>query len=178
MLYPAQKTEFLKRDTSALVGAFERVSVHWQVGLWLGKRNRYKQSCMKQLSADFRPGARVSHRHLSEYIAASAVVHNFDGWSYLGRALGSLLVGDQDGARHLAYYAELRAAMAVLASEGIGVFGNEHVVVSPKGKCLQMPPYRLASDPGRPRGPGTHVFVWDALQELMNSPSELITNTS
>ena len=61
--------------------------------------------------------------------------------------------------------------MGLLATEGIGVFSQEHVVLSSGGKCLQMHPHRLAADPGRPRGIPTHTFVWEALKELLDTPA-------
>lgn len=61
-------------------------------------------------------------------MAASVIVHCFDGWSYLGRALEAEMAGDPQTAVHLGYYAELRAAMSVLASDEIGVFRNKHAV--------------------------------------------------
>jgi hypothetical protein len=70
--------------------------------------------------------------------------------------------------------------MGILATEGIGVFSQEHVVVSKDGKCLQMPPYRLPSEPNRPRGINTHTFVWEALNELMatNTSAAIVLDTS
>jgi hypothetical protein len=126
----------------------------------LGANNRYAINCVEKLNRDFAPGRQPVHKHLSEYVAASAVVHCLDGWAYLGRALHALLVGDHDAARHLGYYTELRAAMSLLASEGIGVFNKKHTIVSLRGRCLLVP-----------GTPGTHTFVWDALEEWANSPA-------
>jgi hypothetical protein len=160
MLTPNQQAEFARRSPSDIGTAFGRLQSHWAAGRWLGANNRYSSNCTDKLEEDFAPGERPIHKHLSEYIAASAIVHSLDGWAYLGRAIHALLVGDHDAARHLGYYAELRAAMSLLASEGIGVFNRKHVVVSRLGRCSLMP-----------RSPGTHVFVWEALEEWVNSPS-------
>jgi len=116
-------------------------------------------------------GRGVAHRHLSDYIAASALVHCFDGWAYLGKALHALMTGDHDCARHLGYYAELRGAMGILASDGIGVFDKEHIVVAARCRCLKMPPNRRPAHPNHPVGPGTHKFVWDAIEEMLKSPN-------
>jgi hypothetical protein len=169
MLNPTQHTEFAKRDLPSLDAAFSELPRYWEQAFWLSSRNSYRVNCIERLTADFRPGSHVTHKHLREYIAASTIVHGFDGWSYLGRAVSALLIGDHDCARHLGYYAELRAAMAILAADGIGVFDKEHVVVSASGKCLQMPPLRGGGANARPGGPGTHAFVWNALEELMRS---------
>ena len=42
------------------------------------------------------------------------------------------MAGDPDAARHLGYYAELRATMSILAGDGIGVFQNKHIIVTKK----------------------------------------------
>jgi hypothetical protein len=68
-------------------------------------------------------------RHLAQYIAASSILHCADGWSYLGRAINCLLKGDPHRVVHLAYYAELRAALSLLASEAIGVFSRNNFVI-------------------------------------------------
>jgi hypothetical protein len=79
--------------------------------------------------------------------------HCGDGWSYLGKAVAAILRGDPHRSRHLAYYAELRAAMSLLASEGIGVFNRRHVAINA--------PHSVMAFHGKP---ATHVFVWDCLQ--------------
>ena len=63
--------------------------------------------------------ARINEPHFREYVAASAPTHLIDGWSYLARAIDALLRGDAPAAVHLGYYAELRAAMSLLAGGGI-----------------------------------------------------------
>jgi hypothetical protein len=97
---------------------------------WLGKINRYATSPTAKIKLDIQAGAIKEPKHLAQYIAASSLLHVTDGWSYLGKALLSLLRGDPHRCRHLAYYAELRAAMSMLAAEGIGVFNNRHFVIS------------------------------------------------
>jgi hypothetical protein len=76
-----------------------------------------------------------------------------DGWSYLSRSMQAEVVGDVDSARHLAYYAELRAAMSLLAGIGIGVFNKRHFAVKADRRCERVT-----------GTPGTHAFVWEALQ--------------
>lgn len=168
----AQKIEFAKRDVHSVEMAFGRLPTYWQNGSWLGK-NKYARNVISQLTKDLTSGSSVTHKQLAEYIAASSVTHCMDGWSYFGRALNAILCGDHNCARHLAYYAELRAAMSFLAAEGIGVFDKEHIVVSAHGRCLKMPPARTR--PNRPVGPGTHQFVWEALSEWASSSSSAAT---
>jgi len=125
---------------------------NWAHHRWLRAGNRYERNCLKRIKTDAGPNRKVRHQHLREYIAASSVLHAIDGWSFLGRALDAHLRGDLDSSRHLGYYAELRAAMALLAAEGIGVFGNIHVIVNSRRRCECI------------RASTTHEFVWDALQ--------------
>ena len=78
---------------------------------------------------------RINSDRLSEYIGISAPVHSMDGWSFLGRSIHCLSRGDPYIAVHLAYYAELRAALAILAAQGIGVFSYPHCVIDSEGRC-------------------------------------------
>jgi hypothetical protein len=90
---------------------------------------------------------------MSHYIAASSVLHCADGWSYLGRAINSLLRGDPHRVVHLAYYAELRAALSLLACEGIGVFSRSHFVIDGSQSARKLPALQ-----------GTHVAAWSYLK--------------
>ena len=54
---------------------------------------------------------------------------------------------------HLGYYAELRAAISLLATQGIGVFGNRHFAIEDVKKIHSM------SEPNQ-RGKGTHKATW------------------
>jgi hypothetical protein len=114
-------------------------------------RNRYRRDCIRSIKQDADQHRTPTHQHLREYIAASVLAHCADGWSYLGRAMHAHLRGDSDCCRHLAYYAELRAAMALLAAGGIGVFLDRHIVVDSNGRCHCI------------SGHGTHKFAWEAL---------------
>lgn len=80
----------------------------------------------------------IDTARLGEYIACSAPLHLADGWSYLSRAFDSASRGDRNAAHHLAYYAELRAAMSLLATEGMGVFLNWHVALNSKLEAKRL----------------------------------------
>lgn len=152
-LSTSQKTILNGASRTAVEQALSRVQKHWVKSQWLTVRNRYQSGCIRQIDMDGQNNSWTpNHRELSEYVAASSVIHCFDGWSYLGRALDAELAGDPDAARHLGYYAELRAAMSLLAGDGIGVFKNKHVVVYSNGECVCI------------RGELTHSFIWEALQ--------------
>lgn len=136
---------------------------------WLGKTNRYVTKSSKRVSKDYSNND-LKQRNLAQYIAASATLHANDGWSYLSRAVGSLLAGDAHRSLHLAYYAELRAAMALLAGAGVGIFNTRHVVLTGENSVAKLQTRR-----------GTHEIAWLALEEWSRSPnsgallSQLIT---
>ena len=125
---------------------------------WLPEQHRYRNSGKgrgnNRLRSDLSSGE-VHGEELSEYIGISAPVHLMDGWSLLGRAIHCLLRGDPYSAVHLAYYAELRAALAILASEGIGVFSELHCVIDSTGHCKFVKP--MNEDGGVL---GTHLWTW------------------
>lgn len=144
-------------DRAPIVQGLENVRAHWANATWLSDTNVYKDSITSRLKTDAKSRA-ISHDSLIEYISASTVTHCFDAWSYLGRALSAELVGDANTARHLGYYAELRAAMSLLANYGIAVLDRDHVVVDANDQCHII------------SGLGTHQFAWEALQHWANSP--------
>jgi hypothetical protein len=133
--------------------AFGQLRPHFSNRTWLAPANRYAADTINRLKADMTNPTAVAGADLSQYVAASAPLHLLDGWTFLGRAVDASLRGDPDTARHLAYYAELRAAMALLASEGLGVFDKQHFVVE-----SSMPPSMIRSSSG------THAIVWDLLK--------------
>ncbi len=102
----------------------------------------------------------INYSDASTYLASSTLLHNFDGWSYLSNALDSLVKGDIGVCVHLAYYAELRATMAFLASQGIGVFNDRHLILKANNSFLVQGGLS-----------GTHIFVWNAIKEWSISPS-------
>lgn len=67
---------------------------------------------------------------LVQYIALSTASHVLDGWRYLSQAAISALNGSRTQAIHLAYYAELRAALAILAFSGIGILKRQHFALT------------------------------------------------
>src|SRR5690606_3214514 len=93
--------------------------------------------------------------------------HCIDAWSYLGRAVGAMLRGDADAARHLAYYAELRAALSILARSGIAVLNGRHFILDSNGHAVNFSNEDFTSN----RIPSTHVAAWVVLQRWAQSPS-------
>ncbi len=70
------------------------------------------------------------------------------------------MVGDAHRALHLAYYAELRAGMSLLAGAGVGIFSNRHYVVNAANSTLRLNTSK-----------GTHQVAWMALEHWSRQPS-------
>jgi hypothetical protein len=129
---------------------------------WLQKNNRYRLKCTKRYEEDcVAVVPTLDKNHLIGYVSASAPTHVIDGWAYLGRAIDSALRGDQYNAIHLGYYAELRAAMALLAGEGIAIFSRFHAIVDENGDVSPFPKKPIRNKGG---GLGTHAAVWPILK--------------
>lgn len=152
-LSKAQKAALNRASQSAVTRSAGELLRHYLPNSrWIGVKNRYRIEILDRLEKDLKAKTPDS-KQLSQYLAASALHHCADGWSYFGRALTAHLAGDAEAARHLGYYAELRAAVGALATHGIGIFNSIHVVIAPG------PIARLV------KGPGTHVMTWQALPQ-------------
>jgi hypothetical protein len=127
---------------------------------WIGKNNRYSIGTVTKIVSELRAGNVQNAGHLSQYIAASSLLHCADGWSYLGKSILALLRGDPHRCRHFGYYAELRAAMSLLAAQGVGVFDKKHVIINRKNSIA---PFTGSY--------GTHQFAWDSLKCWSTSPA-------
>ena len=127
---------------------------------WLARGNRYGDSVLSKIRTDTGGrGKSLNDADVAEYVAASAPLHCSDGWSFLGGALAAHSRGDSDGARHLAYYAELRAAMSTLACSGLGIFEDRHIVVRADGIATWL------------RSKPTHVMTWLTFERWARLPS-------
>lgn len=136
----------------AVQAAAQRITPTALAGHWITATNAYHQDAIATIYDHSRNG-QFAQNDLHEYVAASAPNHCLDGWAYWGRALHSLIQGDTYTTVHLAYYAELRAAMSILAAEGIGAFNRIHVTFD-QGGSVNV----IGDIP-------THDFVWQALGE-------------
>ncbi|MFG1344931.1 hypothetical protein V5F59_08560 [Xanthobacter autotrophicus DSM 431] len=109
----------------------------------------------------------VTSAHAIEGLAASIPNHCIDGWSYAARSLSAILAGDGHAARHLAYYAQLRAGLCILANLGVGIFNRTNFVVTAAGSIERLDKWPLDRN-GRARangpGMGTHDVVWETLK--------------
>ncbi len=123
-----------------------------RIGLWdrwLTANHRYNNDVLDALDPKNNQGD-VDGPLLAEYIASSAPLHLADGWNYLSRAFDATSRGDRSAAYHLSYYAELRAAMSLLAAEGIGIFNRRHIAID-----INLEPTEFYSP--------THRAVWEIL---------------
>ena len=146
-----QKNVLRGASSTVIESRFRALDRYFQHSRWLPNNNRYQDNCIDRLKVDH-DANKVQADPLIRYIAASALPHTLDGWSFLGRALNAQLRGDFVSCRHLAYYAELRAAMALLASQGVGIFDKNHYVVNAAGVVTRVP-----------KKDGTHVLAWKAM---------------
>lgn len=145
------------------VRAARRLRPYLSDARWLQKRNRYRSNTIDAIRSDAGTPA-LSSPHIAAYIAASAPLHCVDGWSLLGKAVSSHTAGDAQSCTHLAYYAELRAAMALLATAGVGVFDTIHFVLDSSGRATKLT--------GKPT---THTLAWEALAAWSDTSSAALT---
>ena len=112
----------------------------------------------KQYSSFTALTRRFTTQQILDVLASTGPSHCLDGWSFLSRALAALLSGDAHTTRHLAYYAQLRAALSLLHCHGIGIFNGVNFAADASGAVFHIGNNR----PGV-RGPGTHAAAWAAL---------------
>ena len=153
---PAPATVFVRGSSASAseqsLRAVARRMRRWN--RWLNEDHAYRDV----VAALNQTGTPIDGPKLGEYVAASAPLHLTDGWNYLSRAFDSIARGDRYSAYHLAYYAELRAAMALLATEGIGVFNARHIALD-----ANFVPEEF--------GGTTHMATWQVLEAWSREPS-------
>ena len=155
-------------SSAAMEGTLFRIRRRFrQWNRWLTARHPYGD-VIKALQPK---GKVIDGTKLAEYIASSIPLHLADGWTYLARAFDAVRSGDSNTAVHLAYYAELRAAMSLLASEGVGVFNDRHVAIGPTFAATDWS--NLNSNRGR--RVGTHLATWELLGSWADDPKRAAT---
>ena len=152
-----QRAELSRHSRVGTATAFQQLARFLKHDRWLGVANIYRSSAAEKLRRDLKAKRQPNMRNLAQYVAASAPLHAADGWGFVARALEATIRGDPDAARHLAYYGELRAALSLLAAQGIGIFNGPHAVVEASGEARVF------------TGNGTHVMTWLALRHWMRS---------
>jgi len=153
----SQKSILRKASPTAIRSTFDHLDVFFRRDLWIGLTNRYREDTIGRLYQH----KTKFNRNLAQYITVSSLLHCFDAWIFLSRAIGALKNGDPHTAHHLAYYAELRAAMSLLAGEGIGIFSTKHYVLTNSGQCELIPNYQ---NNHHRSNTSTHTFTWLALE--------------
>ena len=116
-------------DPDSVRDALEKASrLHWPHRRWRAPDSP------KDMVNEFRKGRQPKPEHVVNYVAVSALHHCYDGWANLSQAVAAEISANPTVARHLSYYAELRAAMSILAAQGIGVMGERHAIIKDEGK--------------------------------------------
>ena len=152
---------------SAIVTAMRSLPIQSQDAPgWLAPGQRYEASDISSVLRKDTDEGTIDSPALVQRIAASIPSHVLDGWSLFGRAVHCLIRGDTRAAVHLGYYAELRAVLAIVASEGIGIFNKEHFVVDEQGNAM-----RLCSDVGKPTASATHSMIWPVYSWWIAQPT-------
>lgn len=149
-------------SSNAIKDAFERI-VTSQIPneRWFSIRNHYKIDTIKRIKSDNQVKLTSRKNQMGEYIAASVISHCSDGWTYLSRAIESLINGDIASTIHFAYYAELRSAMSLMAHEGFGIFDKKHVQFN----SSKIPTYYNTLG-------GTHPVAYSSMKEWANLPNK------
>jgi hypothetical protein len=145
------KKSINKADIDSIEEIIGSNILQFKKNIWLDKKNHYYNNCTKKLDNERN---KIKKKDLSKYIAVSAFLHCYDGWRYQSKAINSILNGDLYTACHLGYYAELRAAMSLLASFGIGIFNYNHYIVNASGNAERIPI----------KNTGTHKIIWPILE--------------
>ncbi|ASS48836.1 MAG: hypothetical protein A3D31_06160 [Candidatus Fluviicola riflensis] len=156
-------------------GAAKIKSDNLPLGYILDPSNPLVSNSIDAVKNNFLTGIRcvpLSLEQVNTYMAASSLLHSLDGWVYLSHAVESLLKGDNGISIHLAYYAELRASMSFLASEGIGIFDHQHIHVDSSNLIAQDPGVRYYNRQRQRyeyKRVGTHIMVWEAIEKWSTS---------
>ena len=95
-----------------------------------------------------------------DYVAISSPIHLLTGWRYLSQSAHAFINGARSEALHLAYYAELRAALSILAGSGICILDKKHFSIEQSGTLQWF------------NGP-THLIAWFALNRWINRSSSI-----
>lgn len=94
-------------------------------------------------------------------LAAEQLIHLIEGWRYIASATNAMLSHAGDQALHLAYYAELRAAMSLFSWSGIRVKQCSYYYLDSQGKQKKLDNQK------------THAAVWGLWKEWVKRPDAM-----
>ncbi len=168
-------SSFIKNSTreAAIVGVGNIKRHHLRFDKLIADRNPLITNGVKSVLKHSHASKpfRIDQTKINTFLAASSLSHLLDGWMYLSNAFDAVINGDESTAIHLAYYAELRSAMSILATEGVGVFSDKHLGAFASNTNAEYPTNYFKTPGGKyvvPKSP-THTFVWDAMDKWSNS---------
>ena len=150
--YSKQQLSEASRD--AITDAMGQLPLDATPPRWLLQGQKYSDANIADALRTDQINGTVDDSALAQRIAASVPSHVMDGWSYFGRAIHCLIRGDTRNSVHLGYYAELRAALAIMAAEGIGIFDRQHFIIDKDGVSQ-----RLCTTTITPTTSGTHKII-------------------
>ncbi|NVN56991.1 hypothetical protein FLM52_14695 [bacterium Scap17] len=148
-----------KQSEDAIVNALSSLKTAFHNRTLIDSENPFfinQEEAIKEFFSEITDSPKPNN-DLTEHMSISVIIHNNDGWSYLTQAMQAIIRGDIGAASHLAYYAELRAALSILASQGIGIYNYRNIIVDSTGKI-----HKLNKSP-------THKITWLALEEWAKS---------
>jgi hypothetical protein len=155
-LTAAELARLVSADRATLVDGVD-ASVLDASGAWLPAANPYFTDAGARLKTDGNSVPAGNFEQFRNYVAHSAFVHCGDSWSYLGRAISAMLAGDVYRAMHLCYYSELRAAISLLASEGIYIGNGVNLALTAGGSAVAITPS------------ATHRAAWQCLHGWLST---------
>lgn len=94
-------------------------------------------------------------------LAAEQLIHLIEGWRYIASATNAILSHAGDQTLHLAYYAELRAAMSLFSWSGIRVKQHGYYYLDSKGQEKKLDNQK------------THAAVWGLWKEWVKRPDAM-----
>ena len=118
------KCQVESASRSTVVDEFSALSINFSNDQFIPTTNSLGTDTINKIK-----NGSFTEAEMNQYIAASTITHLQDSWNFLGQAIQATLNGQASIAKHLGYYAELRASMSILATEGIGIFNKAHYYI-------------------------------------------------
>lgn len=163
----ADQPSVAKASNASIVSALRRIKA--------APASSWRSATYQSIPRKWDALRRLDQSDVIDAVAFSAPTHCVDGWSYASRSIAAVLAGDAHAARHLAYYAQLRAVLSMLANVGIGVFNGVNFSIDQNGLAHRLDvqvdartSQRVSHQP--PTGMGTHAAVWAIISAWSSGP--------